>query len=253
MLVRLQKIMADRGYCSRRTAEDLISSGKVKVDGILVTELGNKYEEDTCVIDVNGRTLKPKESGAGFHYVLINKPLGFICTLSDTMGRKTVDLLVPREYGRLFPVGRLDINSSGALILTDDGDFANLVMHPSSSFPKTYLVTIDGLLKAEHRRKLQNGIMLEDGMTAPAEVRVLLMTLDRSRFEITIHEGKNREVRRMVQALGFNTISLSRIAIGPIKLDGLPSGAYDDIPLDTIEKIKKICLANKATNTYVKK
>ncbi len=252
MLVRLQKIIADRGYCSRRAAEELIATGKVIVDGKLITEAGLKFEEDTCVVKIGDKELKPKSPTSGFHYVLVNKPLGFICTMNDDRGRKTVDLLVPEEYGRLFPVGRLDINSSGALIMTDDGDFANLVMHPSSSFPKTYLVTINGLLRREEKEKLINGVMLDDGITAPSEVRTTLLTLDRSKFEITIHEGRNREVRRMVEAIGHETIFLSRIAIGPIRLGTLPSGAYEDIPLTTVEEIKKVCLNNRANNTYKK-
>jgi 23S rRNA pseudouridine2605 synthase len=251
MLVRLQKIIADRGYCSRRTAEDLIAQGQVSVDDKVVTELGSKFEEDTVVIKIGNNVLKPRV-GSEFHYVLVNKPLGFLTALSDQRGRKTVDLLVPETYGRLFPVGRLDINTSGALIMTDDGDFANLVSHPSSSFPKTYEVTVNGLLSTAERNKIKTGIMLEDGMTSPAELRIINLTLDESTVAVTIHEGKNREIRRMMEALGHEVLELKRTAIGPIALGDLPRGAYREIPKDTVEQIRELCLKNKANNTFVK-
>jgi 23S rRNA pseudouridine2605 synthase len=251
MLVRLQKIIADRGYCSRRTAEDLIAQGQVSVDGKVITEQGVKMEEDTVVITIGNTVLKPREN-TGFHYVLVNKPIGFITAMSDERGRKTVNLLVPEFYGRLFPVGRLDINSSGALIMTDDGDFANLVAHPSSSFPKTYEVTVDGLLTTEQRNKIKNGLMLEDGMTAPAELRIINLSLDESTVQITIHEGKNREIRRMMEALGHQTLELCRTAIGPIQLGELPRGAYREISPETVTSIRETCLANRANNTFVK-
>ncbi|MCI2069467.1 MAG: rRNA pseudouridine synthase [Bacilli bacterium] len=252
MIERLQKIMSERGYCSRRKAEELIQLGQVKVDGKIITELGSQFESDTCVITVGETEIKPKQAGVGFHYIIVNKPLGFITTLSDDQGRKTVDLLVPTAYGRLYPVGRLDINSSGLLIMTDDGEFANLVSHPSSGMEKTYRVTIDGILTPSQRKQLENGVKLDDGMTAPAQVKVISLMEDQSVFEITIHEGKNREVRRMVEALGHNTLSLVRTRIGPLTLGFLPRGAYDDIPLKTVEEMKDTCLYNREHNTYKK-
>lgn len=250
METRLQKIIADRGFCSRRKAEEYIQAGKVKVDGALVTELGNKFEEDTCIVEVDGTVLRPLKKT--FHYLKVNKPLGFICSMNDPQGRKTVDLLVPTKYGRLFPVGRLDINSSGLLLMTDDGDFANLVMHPSSSLGKTYIVTVDGILKSEEKEKLAKGILLEDGMTAPAEVKTISVWPDKSVFEITIHEGRNRQIRRMVEALGHKTYALKRVQVGPIKLGDLPRGAYEEIPLSTVEEMKRLCRENKKNNTYKK-
>lgn len=250
MLVRLQKIIADRGYCSRRRAEDLISQGKVEADGNVIKELGMKFEEDTVVIKIGNAVLNPEKKV--FHYILVNKPLGFICSLHDDVGRKTVDLLAPSEYGRLFPVGRLDINSTGLLIMTDDGEFANLVMHPSSGLEKTYQAEVDGEMTEEDCLRMEKGVMLEDGRTAPSQVTILSSSPRRSLFNITIHEGKNREVRRMNEALGFNTISLCRIKIGPLELNDMPSGAYIDIPLDMVNKIKEKCLYNKAHNTYKK-
>lgn len=250
MLQRLQKIIADRGYCSRRHAEELITAGQVKVNNRLVRELGLKFEEDTCVIEIEGNLLPPalKE----YHYLMINKPLGFICTMDDPQGRKTVDLLVPSQYGRLYPVGRLDINSSGLLFMTNDGEFAELVTHPSSSLGKTYRVEMDAAMKVKEKKALESGIRLEDGMTSPAQVRIVSVGLSKTVFDITIHEGKNREVRRMVEALGHHVESLKRIAIGDVKLGDLPSGAYKELSEETVNHIKELCLYNKAHNTYKK-
>jgi 23S rRNA pseudouridine2605 synthase len=252
MLTRIQKIIADRGYCSRRRAEELIQKGLVSADGQKITELGTKLEEDTTVITIGNTVLRPADRPAEHTYLLINKPLGFITTMADDRGRKTVDLLVPTKYGRLFPVGRLDINSSGALIMTDDGEFANLVMHPSSQFPKTYEVTIDREFTSAEQMKLEKGIMLEDGLTAPAQVRRIRNGMEESVFEITIHEGKNREVRRMVEALGHVTLALTRTQLGPLSIADLPSGSFAEIPPETIKAIKNQCLFNKAHNTYQK-
>lgn len=252
MLVRLQKIIADRGYCSRRHAEELIVGGQVFVDGIKVDHLGAKYEEDTVAVKVGSTLLSPKPASVGYNYFLVNKPCGFITSAKDDRGRKTVTILIPERYGRLFPVGRLDINTTGALIMTDDGDFANLVTHPSSSFDKTYLVVIDGVLRSSEQKELENGVMLEDGRTAPAQIKIVSLNMDESAYEITIHEGKNREVRRMIEAVGHNTVSLTRTRLGPLKLGDMKTGEYRPIPLEVVEEIKKTCLYNREHNTYKK-
>lgn len=249
--VRLQKIIADRGYCSRRKAEELILNNKVYVDGKLVNELGQKFDETKVIININGEELKPLITKK-FVYLLLNKPIGVITTSSDDRNRKTVLDLIPPRYGRVFPVGRLDINTSGALILTNDGEFANLVMHPSSSLGKTYLVCIDGILKEEEKKKLENGILLEDGMTAPSKVKIRSISLEKSIFSIEIHEGRNRQIRRMVEAISHKTIALRRIKIGNIELGDLAKGAFIEIEEDKINQIKKLCLENKKNNTYKK-
>ena len=153
---------------------------------------------------------------------------------------------------RLFPVGRLDINTSGALILTDDGEFANLVMHPSSSFEKTYKVVIDGQLTSRQAHQLEEGVMLEDGMTSKAKVEIILISQERSIFELTIHEGRNRQVRRMVEAIGHNTLKLSRVRIGPLSIKGIEVGKYIPIEESKIKEIKNLCLKNKRNNSYKK-
>lgn len=251
MLTRLQKIIADRGFCSRRKAEEYISTNKVKVDGITVNELGGKFEDTEVSIDVDGTILNPLVD-AQKYYFLVNKPCGFITSLSDDRGRKTVDKLIPEKYGRLFPIGRLDVNTSGALIMTNDGDFANLVMHPSSSFDKTYTVEIAGRFSAIDKSRLEKGIMLEDGLTSPAKVETLLVSISSSIINITIHEGKNREVRRMMEALNHRVVSLMRIKIGNISVAKLKTGQYAQIPESIIENIKQKCIYNQNHNTYKK-
>lgn len=251
MLVRLQKIIADRGYCSRRKAEQYILDNKVKVDGKLVCELGVKFEEDSAVIEIDGSLLNPEKNRKKY-YFLVNKPCGFITSLSDDRGRKTVDKLIPPKYGRLFPVGRLDINTSGALIMTNDGDFANLVMHPSSSFNKTYSVEVTGRFSSLDKSRLEKGILLEDGKTAPAKVEIISVSLQSSKVNITIHEGKNREVRRMMEALNHRVISLARIKIGNMSISKLKTAQYAEIPERIIDQIKQKCLYNRKHNSYKK-
>ena len=250
-LVRLQKIIADRGYCSRRKAEEYIQEGKVFVDNKLVNTLGEKFDEDTCIIKVNGVILNPIKKDK-YTYLLLNKPVGVITTMSDDRNRKTVADLIPPRYGRLFPVGRLDINTSGIIFMTDDGDFANLVTHPSSSFTKTYLVLIDGQLTQDEKNKLENGVILEDGITAPAKVTLRKMDIDKTIFEIQIHEGRNRQVRRMVEAINHNTLALRRIKIGPVSIGDLQVGAFRELDNNIIDQIKQTCRYNKQHNTYKK-
>lgn len=249
-LIRLQKIIADRGYCSRRHAEELITKGKVRVNGVLVTELGSKFHNDVS-ITIAGVDVPPIKK-SGYTYILINKPIGVVTTMSDDRNRRIVTELIPPSYGRLFPVGRLDINTSGLLLLTDDGEFANLVTHPSSMLEKTYLAKITGVIKADEIRRLKDGVMLEDGLTAPAKVEIQTVSPEFSIIKITIHEGKKREVRRMINAVGHEVIALMRVQIGPIKLT-LKTGQHAEAKVSDIEMIKKICLQNRARNTYIKK
>lgn len=251
MLVRLQKIIAERGYCSRRKAEELIASGKVKVNGKTIDTLGEKFEEDVHIV-IDGKEVKANDNQE-LVYVVVNKPLGFISTAHDDRGRKEVTRLVPSSLGRLYPVGRLDINTSGLIILTNDGDFANLVTHPSSNFEKTYRVRTDGKLSSEEIFKLTHGVMLEDGLTAPAKLKEVMIDDTSTVFDLTIHEGRNRQVRRMVEAVNHKTISLKRIQIGPIKLDNLKEGSYRYIDKAVISSIKRQCLINRKNNTYIKK
>lgn len=246
---RIQKIIASRGYCSRRQAEALIEKGVVFVNGEKAT-LGLKVDVDAKIV-IDGKEVLAINSEDKKVYLALNKPLGVITTSSDDRNRKTITSLIDKKYGRVFPVGRLDINSSGLIFLTNDGDFANLVMHPSSSLGKTYAVTCKGSLTSLECKKLENGILLEDGYTSKAEVTLVKSTDEVSKIYITIHEGRNRQVRNMLKAINHDVISLKRVAIGNYKLkDSLKPGQYEEIDIKEVEKIKKLCRENKKNNNY---
>lgn len=247
--VRLQKIIADRGFCSRRKAEELIVAEKVKVNGEIINTLGMSFDPN-CKIEIDGYELKKPGQKV---YLAVNKPLGFICTADDPQHRKLVTQLVPPQYGRVVPVGRLDINSEGLIILTNDGEFVNLVTHPSSSPDKVYEVKIDGRLTREDREKIQKGILLDDGYTAPAVIKEMMTSIYGCLYQITIHEGKNREIRRMMEYFNKKVISLKRIAVGPIKLKDMPRGAYREIPLKIINEMLVDCREKKRMYELKKK
>lgn len=226
-LERIQKILSNYGICSRREAEELILEGKVKVGGRTVTELGEKADPDVDVIKVGNRVIRqgPEKKT----YLLLNKPRGYVTTLKDPQGRRTVIDLLGRVGKRVYPVGRLDYDSEGALILTNDGEFANAIMHPSREVPKTYQVKVRGVLTDGLLKKLASGVRLDDGMTAPAKVRKMKLVDANSWIEITIHEGRYRQVRRMCEALGHPVLKLRRIKVGPIGLTGVPAGLYREL------------------------
>lgn len=248
-LERLAKIIANRGYCSRRKAEELISSGHVKVDGKVETELGKKYPNN-CSIDIDGQTVRvlPKDK---LVYLALNKPVGFVCSASDPEGRRVVTELIPKKYGRVSPVGRLDINSQGLLFLSNDGEFINLITHPSSSPNKTYEVLVDSRLSSDELKELQEGILLEDGMTSPCKVKEVYFTDHSACYDVTIHEGKNREVRRMMQYFNKKVLSLTRIKIDIVSLGKLQKGSFVELPSTIVAKIKEGCLERKKNNTFV--
>lgn len=220
MLQRVQKIIAAAGFCSRRRAEELIAAGRIRVDG-RVASLGDQADAGVSVILIDGKPLKAVEN---HFYVLVNKPLGMVTTLSDPEGRPVVAELVRDLPARLFPVGRLDINTSGLLLLTNDGALANRLAHPSRQVDKTYLVKVRGRLSEESRRLLEAGVTLEDGVTAPARLAKLRVAGSHTWFELTIHEGRNRQVRRMCEALGHQVSRLVRIGYAFLTLDGLAPG-----------------------------
>ena len=244
--MRLQKAIAHKGICSRRKAEELITLGKVKVNGKIVNELGVQVSSfDT--IEVEGYEDKSfeKEDKVAF---LFNKPLRVVSTVSDDRGRETVVDYFKKEKYRLYPVGRLDFNTSGALIMTNDGELANLITHPSSHLDKTYVITLDQPVFEEKMDMLRKGVLLEDGMTEPAIVNVITNTSNKSIIKITIHEGRNRQVRRMFNAVGYEVRKLHRESIGFLKIDNIERGQYRQISPNEISMIKKICLSNKRKN-----
>ena len=234
---RLQKLIARAGITSRRNAEKLISEGKVTVDGKVITELGAKADATKNKIRVDGELLK---FDAEKIYILLNKPRGYVCTAKDERGRKTVlDLINISE--RVFPVGRLDLNSEGLLLLTNDGELSNALIHPKFKIDKTYRAKISGELTEEKLDQLRAGIELEDGLTAPAEIFWLEdFWLEENLVEITIHEGRNRQIRRMFAAIGCDVKRLKRIKFAGLTLDGVTVGKFRRLTSTEIKNLKKL-------------
>lgn len=239
--VRLQKFLASAGLASRRRCEELIAEGRVKVNGAVVTRLGTRVDPSADVIEVDGKRLLPAPEK---FYVMLNKPKGYVTTARDELGRRTVLDLVSGLKSRLFPVGRLDMETEGLLILTNDGEFANLLMHPSHEVWKTYVAVVRGYISKEAVNALRRGIVLEDGPTAPAKVR-LLKSDDRSVVELSIREGRKRQVRRMFAALGYGVEDLKRISYGPIRLGDLPKGRWRLLSKAEVEKLMALAKNKK--------
>ncbi|MHB8174294.1 MAG: pseudouridine synthase [Nitrospirota bacterium] len=242
MLERIQKILSAAGVCSRREAEELILEGKVRVNGRVVSELGQKADAEEDVIKVGNRVVG-RSTGDRKIYLLLNKPKGYVTTTKDPQGRKTVMDLLGKTglFGgsRVYPVGRLDYDSEGLLLLTNDGDFANAVMHPSKEVLKTYEVKVKGVIDDAGLKRLAGGVRLADGLTAPAKVFKRKLTESNSWIEITIHEGRNRQVRRMCETLGHPVQKLKRTKIGPVGMGAMPAGGYRELtPLEVKALLK---------------
>ncbi|HET7813577.1 MAG TPA: pseudouridine synthase [Candidatus Baltobacteraceae bacterium] len=218
--MRLQKLLAHAGVASRRASEELIVRGKVRVNGKIVRELGTVVSSDDRV-DVSGTPVKLATQNA---YLLMHKPVNVVTTMSDPQGRRTVADLVPKGLPRVVPVGRLDYDTSGVLLLTNDGELANILTHPKFGVEKTYRAVVQGRLQPEEIKKLREGVLLEEFQAAGAQVRVVATRRDSSVIDLTIHEGKNRQVRRMLEALGHPVVALARLRFGPLKLGDLPPG-----------------------------
>jgi len=233
-LERIQKILSAAGVCSRREAEELIVEGKVRVNGKAVTELGFKADPEADVIKVGNRVVRPP---AVKLYIILNKPRGYISTLDDPKKRKTVIELLGKGAPRVYPVGRLDYDTEGLLLLTNDGDFANAVMHPSRGVLKTYEVKVDGVMSDAAIAKMSRGVRLEDGMTAPARVRKMKLTDTNSWIEVTIHEGRYRQVRRMCEALGHPALKVKRTKVGPLSSRGVPLGQYRELTPNEVKAV----------------
>ena len=219
--VRLQKIIAGSGISSRRKAEDFIRHGLVTVNGETVMTLGTKVDPLHDHIKVNGRHLKAKLPEM---FVMLNKPVGYLSTLHDPGGRPTIKQLMPKPSLRLFPVGRLDFDSEGLLLLTNNGDIAQACLHPAHHVPKTYLAKVKGVLEDTEVQQLRRGLLLEDGPTAPAKVKKAGKAQSNSWIEITIHEGRKHQIKRMFEHLGHPVLRLKRIQFGPLNLGKLLPG-----------------------------
>ncbi len=229
--MRLSKYLAHAGVASRRAAETVIVAGRVTIDGAVVTDPARDVDE-RCAVAVDGRPLAGPERRVIY---AVNKPLGVLSTAQDTHGRPTVVSLVPEEPLRLYPVGRLDADTTGLILLTNDGELAHRLTHPSFEVQKTYRARVGGGPVGDQAlRRLREGVRLEDGMTAPARVR----RAGRGVLELTIHEGRNRQVRRMCEAVGHPAQALERVAFGPLRLGGLAVGAHRRLTGEEIELLR---------------
>lgn len=234
-LERLQKYLAHAGIGSRRKCEELILQGKVTVNGETITTLGTKVNSDQDIIKINDKTISKKEDKK---YLLLNKPSGYVTTAKDTHGRPIVLDLVKDVQARVYPVGRLDYETAGLLLLTNDGQLAYRLTHPKYKVDKVYQALVKGIPDNTKLTKLREGIVLEDGLTAPALVQVLAKFKDTALIEITIHEGRNRQVRRMFEAIGHPVLNLNRTKMGPLTVD-IPLGKYRLLTEQEILALKK--------------
>ena len=234
---RLQKVIANSGYCSRRKAEELISSGQVYVNGEMVTELGTKVEGNETIV-VEGVTLN-KDTRK--EYYLLNKPRGYICSLKDDKGRKVVTELINTKE-RIYPVGRLDYDTTGVLILTNDGEFANILMHPSNEVEKTYLAIIEGIMTTEEIYKLKDGVVVDGIKVTPKRLKIKKKDLEKnkSKVEITIVEGRNHIVKKMFEAVGHPVNKLTRERLAFLDVKGLQSGEYRYLTNDEVKQLMKL-------------
>jgi 23S rRNA pseudouridine2605 synthase len=225
-LVRLQKLLAQSGVASRRKCEEIMLAGEVEVDGEVVTRLGTKVDPTTAVIRVRGRRLPPVSAHV---YLVLNKPRGVVSTMSDPEGRRTLSDFVADRPERLFHVGRLDTDTDGLILLTNDGDFAHRLAHPSYEVDKTYVAEVEGVVRRATVQELLAGVTLEDGPVTVSEARVTSTHGERSLVELVIHEGRNRIVRRLLDHVGHPVRRLSRTAIGPVRLAGLRQGQLREL------------------------
>lgn len=229
--VRLQKVLAAAGLASRRGSEILIEEGRVEVNGKVVMEQGMRVDPEKDHIRVDGSRVPPARHHA---YLVLNKPRGVVSTMDDPEGRPTLADYLPRRKDRLFHVGRLDTDTEGLILLTNDGDFAHRMAHPSYRVPKTYLAEVAGGVDNKTLKRLEKGLTLEDGPIRPDRVRLVSRTETRSLVQVRLHEGRNRVVRRMMDSVGHPVDRLSRIAIGPVRLGQLKPGESRDLTRDEL-------------------
>ncbi len=222
-MMRLNKYLAQSGVASRRSADLLISQGKIKLNGEIVTEMGIQIEPERDLIEIDG---KPVNLRLEYEYLILNKPPGFLTTVRDPFNRSTVMELLPKNITRLYPVGRLDLDTSGLLLFTNDGEMALALTHPRHFVEKEYLTKVTGVPTDKEIRKLTQGILLDDGMTAPAKLAIEKIENGNAIIRIKIREGRKRQVKRMMQAIGHRVISLHRIRMGPLALGDLKPGEY---------------------------
>lgn len=236
---RLQKFIAQCGIASRRAAEQLIAAGRIRVNGKIINRQGVTVDIKTDIVEFDNKIIKPNTKKI---YIILNKPNGFITSVKDDRNRRTVMQLIEQISERIFPVGRLDYNTEGLLLMTNDGDLTQKLLHPKFNIEKTYVATIDGKLRSDALGKLRRGIKLEDGMTAPARVNIISYDkrTDRSKVCLIIHEGRNRQIRRMLSAVGCDILALKRIQFAGLTLAGLKRGKYRSVTEEELEELKMV-------------
>lgn len=234
---RLQKVIAASGYTSRRKAEDLILKGKVEVNGVIVKELGTKVKSGDTIV-VEGKALQ----GENKVYYVFYKPKSCVCTLNDEFDRPTVIDYLTDVKERVYPVGRLDFDTTGVLLMTNDGEFANMIMHPSSHLEKIYEVSLKGIITGESLHKLEKGIYLEGVKTLPCKIKVVDKDMKHgtTMLQIKLHEGKNRQVKKMFEAVGFPVKRLHRISVGGINLKGMTPGTYRILKPQEVKDLRNL-------------
>lgn len=239
--VRLQKFLSEAGVASRRKSEELINAGFVRVNN-RVAKIGESVDPKRDTVTVHGKRVARTNN---LYYILLNKPRGYVTTMSDDLGRKCVTELVSDIKERIYPVGRLDKVSEGALLLTNDGEFANAMMHPSHHVSKTYRVTVRSEVTKEQLQKLSDGVEIEGRMTAPADAYIIEHSEGRTVLEIVLYEGRNREIRRMCEAVDLEVARLKRTAVGSVQLGTLPVGKYRDLTEQEIKALLHTAGADK--------
>jgi len=229
--------MAQAGVASRRKSEELIAAGKVRLNGALVTEPGTQIDPQRDEVSVSGRRVSAPEEKV---YIMLNKPVGCVSTCTDDRGRTTVLDYISGVDARIYPVGRLDFTTEGLLLLTNDGELAYRLTHPSHEVPKRYFAVVDSLLTAPQAQELEKGVFIEGGKTAPARVKILRSSPERTELAIIIHEGRNRQVRRMFEAIDKNVVFLKRISIGDLNLGELRRGEYRFLSEEEIAYLRSL-------------
>ena len=246
--IRLQKILADCSVASRRGSEAIIAAGRVTVNGVRA-KVGDKADPEKDKILLDGEPIvRTKERNV---YIMLHKPRGFITTMSDEMGRKCVSQLVEDVGVRVFPVGRLDRDSEGLLLFTNDGEFANMMMHPSMHVSKTYRVTVREHINEDQLTALASGIMVDGKKTLPADIKVLIQDVDRTVMQIILREGRNRQIRKMCEEVGLTVIRLKRLSVGTVKLGMLQPGKWRELTKEEIASLKR--LAQKSARSASEK
>lgn len=236
--MRINKYISSCGVCSRRKAEEFVLQGKVKVNGKVIANLATDIDETNDTVIVDGQRITPVSR---FIYIMMYKPKGCVCTLKDEKGRKTVlDYLGDFEGKRIFPVGRLDYDTEGLLLLTNDGDFSNRLMQPSSEIPKTYIAKVEGEIPESDLARLRKGVTIDGVKLNRCKIKVLGVENNISRLEITIYEGKNREIHKMFETIGKEIIFLKRVKIGDLKLGGLARGSYRYLTDKELNLLKRL-------------